>query len=746
MIQEMLDDDTLRLYVMCDAGEFPDTRGSVQKFQQLSCNLSITVYGPADDFDEMGNWLQAYNVYLQDPLMCHLNTRYCNPHKLSFNSVECCIMVSEIVSHGSKHIDLQDITEPVDMLDMLNSRCDLEEAKQPVVITAELKRHQKQALTFMLRRERGWGFLDGQSDIWSVADKSQGRSFVNMISGCHQDEEPPQFYGGIIADPMGLGKTLTMIALIATDLEDENYALGLQTALSHNEETHIGATLIIVPPPLIGSWEEQLSDHVSNGGLEYRRHHGKSRLNSHEVSRDGVNVVLTTYHMVSTEWKAGHGTQTSPLFTVRWRRIVLDEAHYIRNENSRMARAVCGLDAVSRWAVTGTPIQNRLSDLAAIVKFIRAHPYTDTRQFEADLSQLWKSGEDEKAAQRLRNLSACLILRRPKGTINLPRRHDKLCPVDFAREERAVYDEMRDRAIARIEEAMLQDSRLETSNISMYHNALQQIESLRLFCNLGLGYHRRHEKVTQYATEGHQDWTVHAQQLFNLQWQKGPVVCLGCSSTLEVDETLVGHPEACTQASPRYSRCLQFSCGDCVRKSNQAGRTLSCGHEPACPAAPVSVSNRALEELPTFTPNETMSESGLPSKIKSLIADLERQPPDVKRLTLTVASRVYLMEPHWNPNLEEQALARVHRIGQTREVTTVRLYMRDSFEEQVMEVQKTKKQLAGLLLSPHDGGQSDDSLSGLQVSDPGGKREREYGTIYWCCGITNALQKLRSLL
>ncbi|CCF45916.1 hypothetical protein CH063_03727 [Colletotrichum higginsianum] len=84
-------------------------------------------------------------------------------------------------------------------------------------------------------------------------------------------------------------------------------------------------------------------------------------------------------------------------------------------------------------------------------------------------------------------------------------------------------------------------------------------------------------------------------------------------------------------------------------------------------------------------------------------------------LTLTVASRVYLMEPHWNPNLEEQALARVHRMGQTREVTTVRLYMRDSFEEQVMEVQKTKKQLAGLLLSPHDGSQTDDSLSGLQV-------------------------------
>ncbi|GKT87599.1 alpha-mannosyltransferase [Colletotrichum tofieldiae] len=188
-----------------------------------------------------------------------------------------------------------------------------------------------------------------------------------------------------------------------------------------------------------------------------------------------------------------------------------------------MARAVCALDSISRWAVTGTPIQNRLSDLATIVKFIRAHPYTDTRQFDADLSQLWKSGEDEKAVQRLKNLSACLILRRAKGTISLPPRHDKLCHVDFTREERLVYDEMRQRAIARIEEALLQDSGLETSNVSMYHNALQQIESLRLFCNLGLGYHSRHEKVTHYSTENYQDWTLHAQQLFNLQWQKGPI-------------------------------------------------------------------------------------------------------------------------------------------------------------------------------------------------------------------------------
>ncbi|ROW16620.1 hypothetical protein VPNG_01635 [Cytospora leucostoma] len=84
-------------------------------------------------------------------------------------------------------------------------------------------------------------------------------------------------------------------------------------------------------------------------------------------------------------------------------------------------------------------------------------------------------------------------------------------------------------------------------------------------------------------------------------------------------------------------------------------------------------------------------------------------------LTLTAASRAYLLEPHWNPTIEEQALARIHRIGQTREVTTVRLYVRDSFEERVMELQASKKQLAGVLLSQHDG-EAEDKLASLHLA------------------------------
>jgi hypothetical protein len=103
-------------------------------------------------------------------------------------------------------------------------------------------------------------------------------------------------------------------------------------------------------------------------------------------------------------------------------------------------------------------------------------------------------------------------------------------------------------------------------------------------------------------------------------------------------------------------------------------------------------------------------------------------------LTLTEASRAYLMEPQWwalftfhlcltslkscnrNPTIEEQALARIHRIGQERKVTTVRFFIRNSFEERVIETQESKKNLASVLLLGHDGGQADNSLTALQVS------------------------------
>ncbi|KAK2729877.1 WD domain-containing protein [Colletotrichum kahawae] len=349
--------------------------------------------------------------------------------------------------------------------------------------------------------------------------------FINRVSGARHDHEPPSFYGGIIADPMGLGKTLAMITLVASDSyfmvqsEDSSFSGVLG-------EESCGLTLIVVPPALLGMWDEELMRHTEPRRLPWRLHHGKNRLR-HISELANTTIVLTTYHTVSTEWRTEAARKSSMLFATRWRRVILDEAHFIRNRDSKMAKAVCALDSVSRWAVTGTPIQNHLNDLATLLKFLNAHPYNEKRVFDADISHMWKAGNAEEAVKRLKRLAGCLLLRRPRKTVELPPRRDLACHIELQPDERELCNQIRAQTISQIDQVLLQGSQKQ-----------------------------------------------------------------GATSSFSVLQQIVG-----------------------------------------------------------------MS------------------------LTLTVASRAYLMEPSWNPTIEDQALARIHRMGQEKEVTTVRFYVKDSFEE-----------------------------------------------------------------
>ncbi|EWZ94181.1 hypothetical protein FOWG_04548 [Fusarium oxysporum f. sp. lycopersici MN25] len=624
VIESLLEEESLNLHIICLLDQHHVSKKKRRLYPILPCSLNITVYGPFGLFEDIGNWFQDYDIFLQDPDICHMETKYCNPQRMSFNDFSLCPMVSEVISK-SFIMTPKELPEPSDFMDILSSHVDLEETPQPSAIRAVLKRHQKQALTFMLSREEGWGFNQKYPDIWETVDTDSQRMFINTISRVCQPQEPPQFYGGIVADPMGLGKTLTMISLVAMDME-----LGKEMYAPFDDmptdKPDIGATLVIVPPPILGTWEKQLHDHVDEGALNYRRHHGKLRLT--DVSEmDTVNLVLTTYHTVAAEWKADRGRRESPLFSVRWKRIVLDEGHFIRNGNSNMAIAVCALEAISRWVVTGTPIQNRLGDLASLLKFIRVHPYNEPRRFETDISGLWKSGEDEEAVRRLKRLSACLLLRRAKSTINLPPRRDLVYTVDFSPEERTVYERIKQQTIVRIDEALGQEAGTRRSR--GYVNMLQQIESLRLFSNLGLFYDSRHVKTGSQYLET-EEWSNIAQRTFNSQRVMSSITCFQCASALGLADTLLDDTSPKTGIA-QYTSCLRYICSDCVDKLRDLRQDLPCGHTPTCQSAPVSTSSIALEEIDSSAPPQLRNAAvAPPSKVRSLVDDIKLSPPSVK--------------------------------------------------------------------------------------------------------------------
>lgn len=228
---------------------------------------------------------------------------------------------------------------------------------------------------------------------------------------------------------------------------------------------------------------------------------------------------------------------------------------------------------------------------------------------------------------RLKRLSACLLLRRPKGAIDLPARRDLQRLVCFSQEEREAYERIKQQTTISIDEAFGTDTARSRSLI--YVNVLQRIESLRLFCNLGVHYRSRLSKPSSVSTEPEQ-WSANAQRMFNLQRQINPIVCTQCSSTLGLTDTFLddasNHPE-----SAQFTSCLQFTCSDCVSRRHQSGKAVTCGCKPPCSVAPVSTSGVDLEEVEDVVcPSGPPAFLSLPSKIEALLEDIKEAPGDVK--------------------------------------------------------------------------------------------------------------------
>lgn len=274
--------------------------------------------------------------------------------------------------------------------------------------------------------------------------------------------------------------------------------------------------------------------------------------------------------------------------------------------------------------------------LASLHKFIQASPYNDIKQFDADISSLWKSGKDEEATQRLQFLSACLILRRSKGTVNLPKRTDHLLRVEFKPDERKEYETLKQQAIQSIDEAV--SGHHGSSRPGMYATALQRIESLRLFSDLGLHYHVRREVQSDH------DWSKIAQQAFNSKRGLDPVSCMSCSISFDLTESLLDEPVLGT-IQPQFSRCMNFICSDCVRNATRDRRGIGYGHKPACPMAPVSTNGDMVEETLGAISTIPVQTSRLSSKVEALIADLQALPLDTKWYT-TPYSAVLIVLQH----------------------------------------------------------------------------------------------------
>ncbi|XP_075837904.1 transcription termination factor 2 [Microtus pennsylvanicus] len=583
-------------------------------------------------------------------------------------------------------------------------------AEDPAGLKVPLLLHQKQALAWLLWRE----------------------------------SQKPQ--GGILADDMGLGKTLTMIALILTKKNQEKSKEEDKSVtvawLSKNDSSVFtsNGTLIVCPASLIHHWEKEVKKRVHSNKLRICLYHGPNRSRQARVLST-YDIVITTYSLLAKEIPTTKqegevpGSNLSvkgisaPLLQVVWARIILDEAHNVKNPRVQTSIAVCKLQAQARWAVTGTPIQNNLLDMYSLLKFLRCSPF--------DEFSLWKSQVDNgsmKGGERLSILTRSLLLRRTKDQLDstgkplvpLPQRTFQLHRLKLSEDERDVYDVFLARSRSALQSYLKRHegrgSHPGRSPDNPFSRVAQEFESsvppcsapadslrpstvhvlsqlLRLRqCCCHLSLLKSALDPTELESEGLSlslEEQLSALTLSQVEVSEpSATVCLnGASFKVE----LFDNTRRSTKVSSLLAELEAIRKGPGLQKSVIVSQWTSMlkvvalhlkKHRLTYATIDGSVNPKQRMDLV-----EAFNHSREPQvMLISLLAG-------GVGLNLTGGNHLFLLDMHWNPSLEDQACDRIYRVGQEKDVVIHRFVCEDTVEEKILQLQEKKKDLAKQVLS-----------------------------------------------
>lgn len=429
--------------------------------------LVVILYGPRERAAQVGTMLSQKSLRLKKPLM--YEGVLVNPHgEAPRPAPKPAAYSSNPSGSNTTSIDAEAANDYQSVFDTLKKAEQLPEMDPDPRIITPLLAHQKKGLYFMTQKEKPRVYSkneSGNNSLWRERVSGSGaKNYYHTITGKTERYPPSEVLGGILADEMGLGKTLSIISIVVGSLN-----LAVQWAQNIKPPTITYArdfmsrplkpeikpepkvtpadglmraktTLLICPMSTISNWEQQVKQHVKPGTLKYYIYHGSGRIKD-IMELAEFDLVITTYGSVGYEYrkKTNDDPGLYPLHSANWFRIVLDEAHIIREQTTLQCKAVCAIEAPRRWAVTGTPVQNKLEDLGALLKFLRLEPFDDTFTLKRYILTAMER-PNPKAVATLRVLVDSITLRRLKDKINLPKRVDRIQKLKFSDEEQKVYD------------------------------------------------------------------------------------------------------------------------------------------------------------------------------------------------------------------------------------------------------------------------------------------------------------------
>lgn len=338
-----------------------------------------------------------------------------------------------------------------------------------------MKNDVREASMHPLWEEYSWPTKDADDkDVIQV--NGQPSFYVNPYSGEMSLDFPVQeqhCLGGILADEMGLGKTIQMLSLIHSH-KSEAVIQSAKAVDSVNNLTRISGsvpgsvlpaprtTLVIAPMSLLAQWQSEAENASKEGTLKSFVYYGNDKVGDLQALCCEANVasapdmIITSYGVVLSEFNqvAKSGTKDRGLFSLNFFRIILDEAHMIKNRQSKTSKACYELSAEHRWVLTGTPIVNRLEDLFSLVRFLRVEPWNNFSFWRTFITVPFESKDFMRALDVVQTVLEPLVMRRTKEMktpdgeplVPLPPKSIKIIDVELSKIERDVYDHIFTRA------------------------------------------------------------------------------------------------------------------------------------------------------------------------------------------------------------------------------------------------------------------------------------------------------------
>ena len=698
------------------------------------------------------------------------------------------------------------------------------EAEPADTFAMTLRPYQKQALHWMMAKEKNVRNEEREASMhplweeyaWPTKDHDdkdlpevahQPTFYVNPYSGELSLDFPRQeqhCLGGILADEMGLGKTIQMLSLVhthksdtATQARSSGHSVSTVSQLPRlpsisGRNSVVSApctTLVVAPMSLLAQWQSEAENASREGSLRSMVYYGSDKnvdlrvLCCEANAANAPDLIITSYGVVLSEFgqiasRNGDRASSRGIFSLNFFRVILDEAHNIKNRQSKTARACYEIAAKHRWVLTGTPIVNKLEDLFSLVKFLRVEPWSNFSFWRTFITVPFESKDFVRALDVVQTVLEPLVMRRTKDMktpdgkplVALPPKQIEVVDVELSQPERDVYDYIYNKAkrtfLANVEAGTV---------MKAFTNIFAQVLRLRQSCchpvlvrnqdivaeeeeagaaadaAAGLADDMDLQSLIERftaTTDDPADSNVFGAHVLSQIRDEAINECPICAEEPMIDQTVTG--------------CWHSACKTCLLDyiKHQTDR-----HEvPRCFQCREVINTRDLFEVVRHDddpegPRISLQRLGVANSSAKVVAlvnhlrNLRREDPTVKSvvfsqftsflsliepalarsnmhfvrldgsmhqkaraaalnefreskkftvllislraggvgLNLTVAKRVYMMDPWWSFAVESQAIDRVHRMGQEHEVKVYRFIVKDSVEQRMLEVQDRKK-------------------------------------------------------